>query len=72
MDIVSALFVESFNMRQAPGPSTRIDISGAFFSRMKWSSTTFTAQIEERTSPPMPISVVAEATRRWCCAISRA
>ena len=32
MDIVSALFVESFNMRQAPGPSTRIDISGAFFS----------------------------------------
>ena len=32
MEIVSALFVESFNMRQAPGPSTRIDISGAFFS----------------------------------------
>ena len=32
MDIVSALFVESFNMRQAPGPSTRIDITGAFFS----------------------------------------
>ncbi len=32
MDIVSALFVESFNMRQAPGPSTRIDINGAFFS----------------------------------------
>jgi hypothetical protein len=32
MDIVSALFVESFNMRPAPGPSTRIDITGAFFS----------------------------------------
>ncbi len=32
MEIVSALFVESFNMRQAPGPSTRIDITGAFFS----------------------------------------
>ena len=25
-------FVESFNMRPAPGPSTRIDITGAFFS----------------------------------------
>ena len=32
MDIVSALFVETFNMRPAPGPSTRIDITGAFFS----------------------------------------
>ena len=32
MDIVSALFVESFNIRPAPGPSTRIDITGAFFS----------------------------------------
>ena len=32
MDIVSALFVESFNMRPAPGPSTRIDITGAFVS----------------------------------------
>ena len=32
MDIVSALFVESFNLRQAPGPSTRIDLTGVFFS----------------------------------------
>jgi len=32
MDIVSALFVESFNLRQAPGPSTRIDMTGVFFS----------------------------------------
>jgi hypothetical protein len=32
MQIVSALFVEGFNLRQAPGPSTRIDITGAFFS----------------------------------------
>jgi hypothetical protein len=32
MEIVSALFVENFNMRQVPGPSTRIDISGVFFS----------------------------------------
>jgi hypothetical protein len=48
------------------------DITGAFFSRMKWSSTTRTAQMLERTSPPMPISVVAEATSRWWFAISRA
>jgi hypothetical protein len=32
MQIVSALFVENFEMRQAPGPSTRIDITGAMFS----------------------------------------
>ena len=32
MQIVSALFVESFNLREAPGPSTRIDLSGVFFS----------------------------------------
>src|SRR2546430_16650661 len=32
MDIVAALFVENINFRQVPGPSTRIDITGAFFS----------------------------------------
>jgi hypothetical protein len=32
MEIVSALFVESFNLREAPGPSTRIDLTGVFFS----------------------------------------
>ena len=32
MDIVSALFVESFNLRSVAGPSTRVDITGAFFS----------------------------------------
>jgi hypothetical protein len=32
MQIVAALFVESFDMRQAPGPSTRIDLTGVFFS----------------------------------------
>lgn len=32
MHIVSALFVENFQLRQAPGPSTRIDITGAMFS----------------------------------------
>lgn len=32
MHIVSALFVENFELRQAPGPSTRLDITGAMFS----------------------------------------
>jgi hypothetical protein len=32
MHIVSALFVENFELRQAPGPATRIDITGAMFS----------------------------------------
>jgi hypothetical protein len=32
MDIVSALFIESFELRPVPGPSTRVDISGAMFS----------------------------------------
>ena len=32
MQIVSALFVESFDMRQAPGPATRIDLTGVMFS----------------------------------------
>ena len=32
MDIVSALFCERFDMRQVPGPATRIDLSGVMFS----------------------------------------
>lgn len=32
MDIVAALFVENMDFRQVPGPSTRIDLSGVFFS----------------------------------------
>ena len=32
MQIVAALFVENFEIRQAPGPSARIDITGAMFS----------------------------------------
>jgi hypothetical protein len=32
MHIVAALFVDTFNMREAPGPATRIDITGAMFS----------------------------------------
>ena len=32
MDLVSALFVESFDLRSVAGPSTRIDLSGVMFS----------------------------------------
>ena len=32
MDIVSALFIENFNLRQVPGPATRVDLSGIMFS----------------------------------------
>lgn len=32
MDIISATFVESIDLRQAPGPSTRIDLTGVMFS----------------------------------------
>jgi hypothetical protein len=32
MQIVSAVFVEDFNLRQAAGPSTRIDLTGVMFS----------------------------------------
>ena len=32
MDIVAALFIEGLNMRQVPGPSTRIDLTGIMFS----------------------------------------
>lgn len=33
MQIVSSLFVENFEMREAPGPSTRIDLTGVMFSQ---------------------------------------
>jgi hypothetical protein len=32
MDIVSALFVENMDLRQVPGPTTRIDLTGVMFS----------------------------------------
>jgi len=32
VDIVSALFVENIDLRQVPGPSTRIDLTGVMFS----------------------------------------
>lgn len=33
MQIVAALFIDDIELRQAPGPSTRIDLSGVHFSR---------------------------------------
>ena len=32
MEIVAALFIEDVNFRQVAGPSTRIDITGVYFS----------------------------------------
>ncbi len=32
MDIVSALFCEGIDLRQVPGPATRIDLTGIMFS----------------------------------------
>jgi hypothetical protein len=32
VDIVAALFTESFNVRQVAGPSARLDLTGVYFS----------------------------------------
>ena len=32
MDIVAAVFIENIELRSAPGPSTRIDLTGVHFS----------------------------------------
>jgi hypothetical protein len=32
MDIVAALFTENFDLRQVAGPSTRLDLTGVYFS----------------------------------------
>jgi hypothetical protein len=42
MQIVSALFVENFQLRSVEGPSTRIDITGAMFSMASPSPTPVT------------------------------
>ena len=34
MEIIAALFVDNFALRQVEGPSTRIDITGAYFSQV--------------------------------------
>ncbi len=42
MHLVSVLFVDNFEMRQVEGPSTRIDLTGAFFSTVAPSEPPFT------------------------------
>jgi hypothetical protein len=54
MQIVSALFVENFEMRQAPGPSTRIDITGAMFSMAAPSPVPVTVRRTSSRSSPAP------------------
>ncbi len=44
MDILAAVFVEGIGMRQAPGPATRIDLTGIMFS------------LAAPTPPPVTIS----------------
>jgi hypothetical protein len=44
MDILAAVFVEGIGMRQAPGPATRIDLTGIMFS------------LAAPTAPPVTIS----------------
>ncbi|HSM66439.1 MAG TPA: hypothetical protein VK860_09055 [Ilumatobacteraceae bacterium] len=44
MQIVAALVVENFDMRQAPGPSTRIDLGGVMFSMAAPSPTPVTLE----------------------------
>ena len=44
MDILAALFVEGIGQRQAPGPATRIDLTGVMFS------------LAASTPPPVTIS----------------
>ncbi|MDZ4826733.1 MAG: hypothetical protein SGJ13_09785 [Actinomycetota bacterium] len=54
MEIVAALFVESINFRQVEGPSTRIDITGAFFS-------TAVAEYPTQLTPHLVVLVRAPA-----------
>jgi len=46
VEIVAALFIEDVNFRQVAGPSTRIDITGAYFStRIESFPTVFTPHL---------------------------
>ena len=45
------------------------ETTGAFFSRTTWSPSLITAQVDELTSPPVVISVVAEASSDSSAAI---
>ncbi|HET9729027.1 MAG TPA: hypothetical protein VFR41_06370, partial [Acidimicrobiia bacterium] len=54
MEIVAALFVENIEFRQAAGPSTRIDLTGVFFS-------TAVAQYPTQLAPHLVVLVRAPA-----------
>ena len=44
MDILAALFIEGIDIRQVPGPSTRIDLTGIQFSAAAPSEPPFTVE----------------------------
>ena len=44
MDILAALFIEGIDIRQVPGPSTRIDLTGIQFSAVAPSEPPFTVE----------------------------
>lgn len=44
MDILAALFIDGIDIRQVPGPSTRIDLSGIQFSTVAPSEPPFTIE----------------------------
>lgn len=44
MDILAALFIEGIDIRQVPGPSTRIDLTGVLFSATSPSEPPFTVE----------------------------
>lgn len=44
MDILAALFIEGIELRQVPGPSTRIDLTGIQFSAPAPSTPPFTIE----------------------------
>jgi hypothetical protein len=44
MDIIAALFIDAIDIRQVPGPSTRIDLNGIQFSAPAPSAPPFTVE----------------------------
>jgi len=44
MDVVAAVFIENIELRPAPGPSTRIDLTGIHFSMASPSATPVTVE----------------------------
>ena len=44
MDILAALFIEGIDIRQVPGPSTRLDLTGIQFSAVAPSAPPFTVE----------------------------